>query len=131
MFKGIIINDTNVTANQNIPFDVMRNTNANTRYDSTTNEIVITKPGYYDVTATIVASSVGGGTVTAQLYANGRVVPGALSTEVIDATGTTTFVIIDNVKVDPSPVNEYANISIRFSAEITVNDANILVEMRK
>lgn len=128
MFKGIINGGGTVPVLTNVPFTVVRNTNANTRYDSTTNEIVIERAGYYDVKATLIATSTPGATVTAQLYANGTPIEGAMSTYVLAATETATFPIIDNIKIDPTLDVTKARLSIRFDEAVEVSDAIIIVE---
>jgi hypothetical protein len=131
MFKGIVIGDTAVAANTNVPFTVVRNTNRNTAYDIQDNAVNINAPGYYDISATIVATSTAAATVTAQLFANGVPIPGATSTFTIAAAGTGTFTLIDNEKVDLTNIQSLANISIQFDAAVTVNDAVLLIETRR
>lgn len=131
MFKGIILSDTTVITNTNIPFSVVRNSNGCTRYDSTNNAVQITSSGYYDILANIVATSTPGGTITAQLFADGVAIPGALSTITVGATGTATFTIIDNEYVAQAMNNNYVEISVRVNSGVTVNDAMLLIERRK
>lgn len=128
MFKGIVNNGGTVPALTNVPFTVVRNTNANTRYDATTNEIVIEKGGYYNVMATLTAISTPDATITAQLYANGNPIEGALSTFTIAGTESATFTIIDNIKVEPTFDANNVRLSIRFDGAVDVTDAIILVE---
>lgn len=131
MFKGIISADTAVAANTNVPFTVVRNTNSNTAYNSSTNVVELNSPGYYDISATISATSTAGGTVSAQLLADGVAVPGAQSTISLAAAGIGTFTLVDNERVDQASVLSQANISVQFSAAVTVNDAVLLVETRR
>lgn len=128
MFKGIVNNGGTVALSTNVPFTVVRNTNANTRYDATTNEIVIEKSGYYNVMATLVATSTPDATVTAQLFANGNAIDGALSTFTITGTESATFTIIDNIKVEPTLDANNVRLSVRFDSTADVSDAIIIVE---
>lgn len=128
MFKGIINGGGTVATNTNVPFTVVRNTNANTRYDATTNETIIEKSGYYDVKANLVATSTPDATITAQLYANGNPIEGALSTFTVAGTETATFTIIDNIKVEPTFDTNNVRLSIRFDGAVDVTGGIILVQ---
>jgi len=128
MFKGIINGGGTVATNTNVPFTVVRNTNANTRYNVTTNEIIIEKSGYYNVMATLTAITTPDATITAQLYANGSPIDGASSTFSISGTESATFTIIDNIKVEPTLDASNVRLSIRFDGAVEVTDAIILVE---
>lgn len=51
------------------------------------NAILLDSPGYYDVTATIVAAPTAAGDLTATLYRDGVAVPGATATATATAAG--------------------------------------------
>lgn len=132
MFKGTITANTAVTANTNIPFDIVWNTNGNTGYDKTDNSIELRTSGFYDVIATIQATTgTSGATVTAQLYADGVAIPESGSTEVLGGTTESTFTLADTIRVINDRYPNVANISIRFNTAMTVNTAVITVEKRK
>lgn len=131
MFKGIITADVAATASTNIPFTVVRNTNNNTAYNSQTNVVTLNAPGYYDISAVLVATSASAASVTAQLMVNGVAVPGAESTVALAAGGAGTFSLIDNERVDVAELPAKANISIQFDAAVTVNNGVLLVETRR
>ena len=132
MFKGTITTDTAVTANTNIPFNVVWNTNGNTAYNKTDNAVELRTSGFYDVIVTVQATTgTSGATVTAQLYADGEAIPESASTEVLGGTTTSTFTLADTVRVLVDRYPNVADISVRFDTAMTVNSAVITVEKRK
>lgn len=128
MFKGIILSNTKVKRNTNLPLIMVKNTGSNAEYDATNDIISIVSGGSYDIFATIVATSISGGTITAQLYGNEIAIPGAVSTITVGATETATFTLFDNEKIEPTRGFGYTDISIRFDADVVINDAMVIIK---
>ena len=74
MFKGNITTATTVTADTNIPFNVVWNTNENAAYNSTTNVVEFRKAGYYNVNAILNVTGVSATPVNVAFYANGQII---------------------------------------------------------
>lgn len=129
MFKGNITTATPVTANTNIPFNVVWNTNDNTAYNATENYVEFRKSGYYNINAILNVTGVATTPVSIAFYSNGQII--AETTESADVTPTTGLYALevkDTIKVDPAFINSFANISIRANTDITVSNAVFTVE---
>lgn len=129
MYKGNITTATPVVANTNIPFNTVWNTNANTAYNSNGNYVELRKSGYYNINAILNVTGVSATPVNIAFYANGQII--AETTESADVTPTTGLYALevkDTIKVDPTFLNEFANISIRSNRDITVSNAVFTVE---
>lgn len=74
MYKGTITTSTAVTANQDIPFNTILNTNTNT--DPSENGVIkIRKSGFYNTQASVVISGYTASTeISLQLFANGKAI---------------------------------------------------------
>lgn len=131
MYKGRIASTT-VTANTNIPFANVWNTNANTAYDSTNDAIGLLTAGYYDVMVNLVVTGSAGANISAQLYVNDVAVPESIATVDITAnTGIETLTVFDTIRVVHTPIPEFADVSVRLSGNATISSGVITIEKRK
>lgn len=132
MYKGRIISATPITANTNIPFVTVWNTNNNTRYSETDNAVELRARGYYDVAVSMTLTNSATSPIAIQLYANGTPIAETVSESDITATtGTHTLTIVDTVRVRADLVNNFAEISVRATNDATVLTGLFTVEMRK
>lgn len=132
MFKGRIINPTPVALDTNIPFSVVWNTNANTRYDSASNAIDILSTGYYDVAVNLVVTDIAVSPASAQLFANDEPIAESVTQSDITATtGTASLTIVDTVRVLPTDSFSFAELAVRLGSAGTVLSGVITVEKRK
>ncbi len=129
MYKGNITTATAVTANTNIPFTTVWNTNNNTRYNANENVLEFNNGGYYNVNAILNVANVGATPISIAFYANGQII--AETTESADVTPTTGLYALevkDTIKVDPTINSSLANISIRTTQNATISNAVFTVE---
>lgn len=130
MYKGIISANTAVTANSNVPFVTVFNTNDSTS-SSTAGVVDIKRAGYYDVVARLTVTGSTATSISAQLYANGVAIGEAIATSAIVATtGVATLVIPDVLRVVRSDAG-FANISVRLNGNATVTSGLLTIEKRK
>lgn len=131
MYKGRTQAIT-VVANTNIPFSTVWNTNANTAYDTTDNVVGLLSSGFYDVMVNLVVTGSPNTTISAQLYADGVAIPEAIATcEITATTGIKTLTVFDTIRVIPSAIPKFSEISVRLSGNATVTQGLITVEKRK
>lgn len=121
MYKGRIINSTAVTADTNIPFATVWNTNNNTRYNSTTNAVEFGSTGYYNVAVNLNVTGVAVSPVAIQLFADGQPIEDAIAESDITATtGIQSLTIVDTIKVEPNALNQFASLSVQAGNGLTV-----------
>lgn len=131
MYKGIITTSTIVSANTNIPFNTVWNTNGNTSYNATNNTVSFLTPGYYDISGLVVATNVSGD-ITLGVYADGVEKPESKSSGTTEAvTDLITLPISETVYVRPSDISSLANISVQLSTGATIVNGLLTVERRK
>lgn len=129
MYKGNITAATTVAANTNIPFNTVWNTNGNTAYNAATDSVEFRKAGYYNVNAILNVTGVAASPVSIAFYANGQIIAETTeSADVAPTTGLYALEVKDTIKVEPTMVNDFANISIRANQNITVSNAVFTVE---
>lgn len=122
------------TANTNIPLtlDAATNNKATLITSGTdANTIRLNTWGLEDIKANIVFTATAAGDVTAQLFADGVAVPGALATYTAAAAGTVTFNINDVLRVVPALYPEFANISVQINAAGTLVGGAVVAEYRR
>lgn len=128
MFKAKIINQA-AAANTNIPLAVVWNTNNNTAYNSTDNDIEILTAGYYNINVILTVTGSAAATVTAQLIADGTALPESVVTSEITATtGVASLVITDTIKVSSTVAASIAQIAVQMTGAATVTNGVVTVE---
>lgn len=129
MFKGNITTATAVTADTNIPFVVIWNTNGNTRYNTQNNSIEITNPGYYNVSVLLNVTGSANATIGAQLFADDVAIAETLAETTITATtGLANIEIVDTIRVRPNETFSFADLSVQLDGAATITNAVITVE---
>lgn len=129
MYKGNITTATTVTANTNVPFKTVWNTNGNTRYNSDNNTVEFSTTGKYNVYVMLNFTGTTGTVGGLQLYANGDAIPESLvQAELTASTGVLGIEVKDTINVLPTIDNATANISVRPTVNMTINNAIITVE---
>ena len=127
MFKGNFTTGSEVTANTNIPITQIWNTN-NKISLSTDNTIQLKANGLYIANANLVVTNVAVGNVTAQIYADGVAVNGAIASATSGATtDLITLPLQDALRVVLDNTNSFANISVQCNVAVTPTSGNILV----
>lgn len=129
MYKGKILNSTTVTANADIPFNTVINSNASTVPDA--NGVIINRRGYFDVYADVSISSGTAGAISLQLYADGEPIEGAVFTDHITTGLPVALGLYDVLKVVPNFIGTKAKISARLSAGATLSNATLIIEERR
>ena len=125
MLKTAIRTEQTVTAGQDIPFELVFNTNDSTGY-ITAGKGTIRKPGYYDLDANIVVTDVAVGDITASFYADGVELTEARSTVTSAATTNTLTIPLHNIiHAIWSMIETPATIAIRLSTDATVEPGSI------
>ena len=131
MYKGKITTALTTSVNTNIPFETDFNTNNNTIYDRTSNEVVITTAGKYNVSCMLTVTGLANA-ITASLYGNGFAIEDSFASVVpADAADVNTINITDTINVVNATDLANARISVRTGQAVTVNSANLIVERVK
>jgi hypothetical protein len=133
MYKGTITTSTAVTANQDIPFNTILNTNTNT--DPSENGVIkIRKSGFYNTQASVVISGYTASTeISLQLFANGKAIDESIVSTVAGATNTNPLTLttaIIPVNVQPYNAN-IADISVKLSGPATITSGVFTIEQLK
>lgn len=126
MFKAIIKNDTSISQNVNIPFNVIKDTNNDVIYNSSDNTIVFNRPGYYNVDFHIVTTDVPVGDITISEVLNNSQSSTVYSTET--SAAVTDFITIDLpdvLSVNASYIGNNATLSYNSNATCTVSTGYI------
>lgn len=129
MLKATNTNTTTVSANGTIPINLVRNTFP---YVTLVNNIItISKPGNYQITATINATATGANE-NVGLYNNDVLIP---ETEIeIDATSGDVYeMVINDIEtvVASLPITEKVKLSFKTTSGLTVDAINVsLIELR-
>lgn len=134
MLKAIIPAGTSTVANTNIPLEVQKNTNRNTRYNPNNDTIEILMPGDYDLYVSLPLTGSSSASLILQEYRNGKVVDEAASYgDITQTTGIETFQIMDAFKITRNvPFGPLANIAIRVdngTADL-LSDGIVILERR-
>lgn len=109
----------------NIPITVLKNTNAN--YTVANNAISIESAGITDVKANIIFTATSTDAVTAQLYADGTAVPGALAT-ITPVSGSTYTLHINDVVKTILAIANFATLTIQLSEACTLVGGDVICE---
>lgn len=129
MYKGNITTATAVTANTNIPFTTVWNTNNNTRYNANENVLEFNNGGHYNINAILNVTNVGATPISVAFYANGQIITETIeSADVTPTTGLYALEVKDTIKVDQTINSSLANISIRTTQNATISNAVFTVE---
>lgn len=134
MFKAMIPNAEIIPQNSNIGMIAKLNTNADTRYDSSTSSVIILNAGYYDVKVNLPLTNASATPLTLGLYANGELISEAKAINTITATtGVVTFTILDTIRVVPSIPSQNVALSVRLTGGTAdvAGDGVFIVERRK
>jgi len=120
-------NNTSVslTANQVIPFNTNTfDTNNRISFDQSTNSIVITKTGKYEVNGSFIFSPTNAGLVTITAYANGVAIPFDFSSFTATATDVYTFTLPQKlINVVTAQSGNVVRITFVTNAEGTLTNA--------
>lgn len=128
MYKGNILGVT-ASADTNIPFNTVIQSNNKVSYDSTNNSILIKNTGYYEADIHLVLTGIAVGDITVSLMANGTALTEAQAVETVSATTDSITVNLHDVfKINPYTVSNYSNLSVRLSGTCTVTNGVVTVK---
>lgn len=119
MYKGIVKNDVTVTANSNIPFTTVINSNGNTTPINNSNAIAINTTGYYNIVTSLIVTDIATTSVTANILADGNVIA-TVTSDITADTGTISMVIPDVERVAVAPTTNKVNIAVQISGAGTI-----------
>lgn len=131
MLKLTNTTSTALIANQVIPLNAVLDTNNSLNFSN--NTIKINKAGYYDVTGNFVITATAAGNISVELFANGVVIPEAISTVTAAAAGDiVTIPLHDIIRViRSSNVSNTAELTFVVTTACTLTSAvATVVEIR-
>lgn len=127
MLKTNIVTATAVTANTDIPLNLVFNTNCRTGING--NRITINDCGGYDVEAMFNLTGIAAGPIRLQMFNNGVAIPDAVASATVAATtDLVTLNITDIIKVARNNIGTNVALSFRLSAAATINNAIVTVQ---
>ena len=133
MYKGTITTNTTVTANQNIPFNTILNTNVNT--DPSENGVIkVRKSGFYNIEASVIVTGYTASTeISLQLFANGKAIDESIVSIMAGATNTDPITLTTAlVPVNVQPYNaNIADVSVKLSGAATITSGIFTIQQLK
>lgn len=127
MYKAVIDAPVTVTANTDVPFRKVFSTDRSVVKSGNAEKLL--KPGMYEINANMLVTGATAGNVTAQIYIDKN--PITATQAGITSTGESilyTVPVRDMIMIIPAPVFSFAEVSIRFSSDVTINAGVLTID---